>query len=342
MTMALQAGAALAQDCAPLQLITSVTMIPAGPQFLVPVTINNNPAQLMLDTGGAISSIYAGATDALGLHPIDGARIELLDSVGNVSKKYVGLDQFVIGSLRTSKMQFMVAPGSGGNSAIAGTVAGDILSLYDVEMDFAASKLNFFSKNHCPGKVIYWPHSGVAQVPFTLQRPTGNNSRTGYVPYTDRGAHIWVPVLLNGKTFSAMIDTGSQRSTISAKTAKFLLDVSQDSPGSETLGSVDGNPNHVSFSHTFSTLSFDGVTVTNPHFVVIPDLIGDKDPNNSTRTDMRARRIDDFISTDLTIGMEVLRKLHLYAAFGERNLYITPAGAPAKAAPAQGQARPAQ
>jgi predicted aspartyl protease len=330
----IQNSAALAEDCGPLQLITSVNLIPQGARFLVPVTINNNPAKMLVDTGGGITSINSGATEGLGLHPIDGARIQLLDSMGNVSKKYVGLDSFAIGGLKTNRIEFMVAPDSGNNGEIAGALAGDVMSLYDLELDFSAGKLNLFSQKHCPGKVIYWRHDGVAQVPFTLQRPTGNNSRTGFTTYVDRGAHIWVPVLLDGKPFHAMIDTGSSRSTISANTAKFILGVSAESPGSTPLGSVDGDPKHVAYSHTFSTLTFDGVAVSNPHFVVTPDLIGDKDPNNSSRTDTRTRRIDDYISIDLTVGMEVLRKLHLYAAFGERNLYITPASAAQSAATA--------
>lgn len=339
LALANQICAAQAQDCTPLQLITSVNLIPQDGRFLVPVTINNNSAKMLVDTGGGISTISSGATDGLGLHPIDGARIELLDSLGNVSKKYVGLDAFVIGGLRTNRIQFMVAPGSGDSGDIAGSLAGDVMSLYDIELDFAAAKINFFSQKHCPGKVIYWRHEGVAQMPITLQRPTGNNSRTGFASYVDRGAHIWLPVLLDGKPFHAMLDTGSSRSTISAKTAKFILGVSEDSPGSTPLGSVDGDPKHTAFGHVFSTLTFDGITVTNPHFVVTPDLIGDKDPNNTSRSDTRARRADDYISIDLTVGMEVLRKLHLYVAFGERNLYVTPASvpqsAPVAATPAQ-------
>ena len=344
--LALACQSAQAQDCAPLQLITSINMIPQDGRFVVPVTINNHAAKLLVDTGGGISTINSGATEALGLHPIDGARIQLLDGLGNISKKYVGLDAFTIGGLRTSKIQFMVSPGSDDTGEIAGSLASDVMSLYDIELDFAAAKLNFFSQKHCPGKVIYWPNQGVAQVPITLQRPTGDNSRTGFTTYVDRGAHIWVPVLLDGKPFHAMIDTGSSRSAISANTAKFVLGVSEDSPGSTPLGSVDGDPKHTAFTHVFSTLTFDGVTVTNPHFIVTPDLIGDKDPNNSSRTDTRVRRIDDYISIDLTVGMEVLRKLHLYVAFGERNLYITPASAPqsapAAATPAQVPRLPAQ
>ena len=36
----------------------------------------------------------------------------------------------------------------------------------------------------------------------------------------------------------------------------------------------------------------------------------------------------------MIIGMDVLRKLHMYIAFGERKLYVSPASAPAaKAGP---------
>src|SRR5438874_1329595 len=136
----LQNGAALAEDCGPLQLITSVNMIPEGGRFLVPATINNNPAKLLVDTGGGLSTINSGATEGLGLHPIDGARIQLLDGVGNVSKKYVGLNSFALGSLHSDRIQFMVAPGSGDSGEIAGALAGDVLSLYDVELDFSAAK----------------------------------------------------------------------------------------------------------------------------------------------------------------------------------------------------------
>ena len=94
------------------------------------------------------------------------------------------------------------------------------------------------------------------------------------------------------------------------------------------MGSFDGNPDHKVFGHVFSSLTFDGVTVTNPHVAVIPDLVGSKDPNNVSRADSRVRRVDDNIGSQLTIGMDVLRKLHLFIAFGERKLYVTPASAP--------------
>ena len=92
---------------------------------------------------------------------------------------------------------------------------------------------------------------------------------------------------------------------------------------------VDGDPNHVRFSHVFPTLTFDGVTVTNARFEIYPDLIGAHDPNNISRTDTRVRRIDDNLTAGnhISIGMDVLRRLRLFVAFSENKLYITPATA---------------
>ena len=77
--------------------------------------------------------------------------------------------------------------------------------------------------------------------------------------------------------------------------------------------------------HTFSSLDFEGVTVKSPYVVIIPDKIGSKDANNGESTDNRARRMDDpRDAPDMLIGMDVLKKLHLYIAFNEEKIYISP------------------
>jgi hypothetical protein len=140
-----------------------------------------------------------------------------------------------------------------------------------------------------------------------------------------------------------MINTGGGASTISANVAKFIFGVNPETP-EMAKDPVTGEPK--AFPHIFSSLTFGGVTVNNPHFVVVPDLIGTKDPNNSIRTDTRVQRTDDSVKINITIGTEILRKLHLYVAFGERQLYVTPASAaqsaPSATTPAQGAALPPQ
>jgi predicted aspartyl protease len=330
-----QASTAWAEDCGPLKQVASVdmTMTPDG-RVLVPVTINGTPQQMMLSTAGGITSLTSAAVNSLGLHAIDASNVKQLDSTGNASQSYVQVDSFAIGAIQTKNIQFMVTPnpGAGNSGSFVGLLAGDLMSRYDVEMDFAARKLNFFLQDHCPGHVLYWNPAVVAEVPITLHMPTPNDLRTGFRPYVQRSIHIWVPVTLDGKPFKAAINTGTRNSSLSAKTAQFGFGVTADSPGSTPLSSVDGNPDHKAFGHVFSSLTFDGVTVTNPHVVVIPDLIGSKDPDNGYQTDSHIKRVDDGFGAQMTVGMDVLKKLRIYIAFGERKLYISPAGTPMTAA----------
>ncbi|HWU55285.1 MAG TPA: aspartyl protease family protein [Rhizomicrobium sp.] len=333
-------GMALAEDCGPLKQISSLDMTvgPAG-NYLVPVTINGMPEKMLLATAGGITSLRQDAVGAMGLHAIDASHVKLLSGNGTASQSYAQID-FGLGAIHMPKLQVIVTPAAGGSAPpFVGGLAGDFLSLYDVEMNFAERKLNIFSKDHCPGHVIYWKADALAVLPITLQLPTGDDSRTGFRNYSYRGSHINVPININGKDFKAALNTASQISTMSADTAKFIFGITADSPGAVPLDSPDGNPEHKAFRYTFQTLTFDTVTVTNAKFVIHPDLMGSKDPNNASRADTRVRRIDDNIGGGIAIGMDVLRKLRLYVAYGENKLYITPGSAPqstsATAAPAQ-------
>jgi hypothetical protein len=101
------------------------------------------------------------------------------------------------------------------------------------------------------------------------------------------------------------------------------------------LGVVDRDPRQKIFGHTFSSLTLDGITVTNPHFAILPNLAGSKDPYNDLQPGSRTQHVDEGLFSEITIGMDVLRRLHIYVAFDEKKLYITPAaGHLADAAPA--------
>jgi hypothetical protein len=330
---AMMSSAMAAEDCGPLKQVTSIDLIGGrnDGRFLVPVTINGMPKQMMLNTATGISNLQKSAVDAMGMHAIDTSRVRMLDSAGHASQFFVQADTFGMGAIHGQNMQFAVVDNAAPDAPLVGSLGGDLMSEYDVEMDFAGRKLNFFTKDHCPGHVLYWKPDAVAVVPISLQAPTGDSSRTGYRSYVQRAVDILVPVSLDGKQFLARINTASPYSTISANTAKFMFGVTPDTPDARPLGSLDGDPDHKIFGHVFSTLTFDAVTVSNPHFAVIPDLIGSKDPDNSSRTDSRIRRIDDNIGPQVTIGMDVLRKLRLFVAFSEHKLYVTPATMPVAA-----------
>jgi predicted aspartyl protease len=312
----------MADDCGHLLLRASLDMtLTPGNVILVPATANGTEMHMLLDTGGAVSSLSAKTVKALGLSRQD-AGLKLLDVTGNASHQFVRLDTLELGGLKGKDIALMVAPDP--NAPFDGVIAGDILKRYDVEFNFVTRKLNLFSPDHCEGKVIYWPNTGVAVVPFSMSRPLnsvpGQPVRFQRMPDT----HIRVPVTLDGKTFSAIIDTGAYNTSMSAVTAKSAFDVTADSPGAVPAGLLNGDPKAQRFGYVFHSLAFEGIAVSNPHVVIFPDLIGKKDPDNAFVLGSNIIKADDGMGPEVTVGMDVLKRLHVYIAYQEQKLYITP------------------
>ncbi len=316
---------AVAEDCGRLQLRASLDMtLTRADMILMPATVNGTDMHLLVDTAGGISSLSAKTVKALNLKRQDAA-VKALDMRGNASRQYVRLDTLALGGLKGRDIDLMILPDP--NSSLDGLIAGDILSRYDVELNFVTRKLNLFSPDHCEGKVIYWPATALAVVPFTMARPARGNPDEPSSIKVGPDTHIRVPVTLDGKTFSAVVDTGATLTTMSAATARSAFDVTATSPGAVSLG-----PNDPRFGYVFHSLAFEGIAVTNPHVLVYPDLVGKKDPENANMLGSHITRVDDGLDPDLIIGMDVLKRLHLYIAYREKMLYLTPPDAP-QAAP---------
>jgi hypothetical protein len=311
LTLALSGGAAWAEDCGPLKQVNSVDLVSAPNRALVPVSINGIPKLFLLDTGGDVSQINGTVAQELKL-PIRDSGVKMLDLYGNASTKMTRVEQFTIGRQSGDiELQIQPNPNFGMGTRYVGIFAPDLMARSDVEMDFGTYKMNYFLADHCPGHVVYWPHAALAVVPMRFHQ-----------------RHIRLPVKLDGKDLTAEIDTGSTNTNMSAEAAKRLFDIVPETPGNVPLNT---RGMAAAFGRVFSSLDFEGVAVKNPHIVIRPDLIGSKDPNNGFRTDTRVMKDDDLEDRpDLLIGMDVLKKLHLYFAFGETRIYISEASTPPK------------
>ena len=302
-----------AADCGPLVQLNSLDLVTGPNRALIPVSINGVPKLFLLDTGGAVSQINGEVASELKLTEHD-THTKMLDLYGHASSKYVTVEKFGVGRQTGEDVNLAVSPDPnfGQGTRFVGLYSPDLMGRYDIEIDFGTYKMNAFSKDHCPGKVVYWPHNALAVLPFTF-----------------RGNHIRIPVKVDGKDLTAVIDTGAGNTTMTAEAAKRVFDLSPDSAGNIALNS---RGMAAAFGRVFSTLDFEGVAVTNPHVIVIPQLVGSRDPNNGFRTDTRARKVDDpEDQADMLIGMDILKKLHLYIAFGEEKLFISEASTPPKA-----------
>ncbi len=230
--------------------------------------------------------------------------------------------------MEAKNVVFLVSPNPnfGGNPQLPvdGGLANDIMENYDLDLDYAGGKVSYFLPDHCDGHVVYWTTQPPSVIPFRHELP-GSLNRSD--------THIYFHVTLDGKDLLAALNTAAARSQMNAKTA-VIYNVNEDTAGTVPLGTVAGKK---VFGYTFKSIAFGDVTVNNPRVVVLPDVMGRNDPNNGGRTDSRVKRQDDIQVPDISIGMDVIRQLHIYVAAKEGKLYLTAAGTapPAQSAPAQ-------
>jgi len=303
--------------CPPLTLITSVDMhIGDDGRVYVPAKIGNVQKSMLVDTGGFLTELTPAAVAELNLTARH-TGIELIGVSGDVTD-VVTHAPFTIGNLHAN-MDFMVMASfhrfADDVSDAAGVIGPDHLRPYDADFDFAGKKFNMLSQDHCEGKVVYWPADAVAVVPITINSDW----------------HIIVPVTVDGHQFKAILDTGATNTVLNLEIAKSAFSLHPGDAATPEHGGLDGSPYSKTYTHRFSSLSLEGIAVANPLIELIPDLMRNKrlDPKDSLEG---GTRLPDPSRTvgfgDMILGMDILHHLHVYIAYKEKKLYITPATAP--------------
>jgi predicted aspartyl protease len=291
-----------AEECAAPRLENTVPMEPIvgsgggdDGKVAVPITLNGVEKKFLFDTGGGVMN-YVSSAVALKLGMFRTDNFVAMDLAGNKSYSVAGARNVKFGgvSAREPATVFQEVPDLAFDGILsAGTMIGD-----DLDMDFGAMRLNFFSADHCPGDVVYWPHQALAVVPVTLAQ-----------------GHFELAVTLDGHALTAVIDTGSPWTILNSEWAEKNLGFSPEASAAQSPGVPKDEPDKQIYFRKYSALSFPGIAITKPLVIVRPVQFGDE--NDAGPTDRRA--------PDLIIGMEVLRHLHLYYAASEQKFYITPA-----------------
>ncbi len=303
---------AQAADCKPLQILNTIKLESAddGDKIIVPVTINGTPEKFVLDTGGYTTQLGHKTASALGLKEEENMDA-LFDAYGHASRNSVTVDALGLGRMTARKIDVRISPLPNlEDSNVAGLLSTNLFLLYDIDLDFGAGRLNYFSQDHCDGKVAYWPERPVAIIPFTLE-----------------GWHITIPVTVDGHSLKALIDTGSSITvmTDAAATEKFGISLGSDDTPLKDASKSD--PLLKYYSHKFGNLSFEGLTVANPNIIIMTDRMGSGQP--AFKSSIRGALNDPYNRIkreELIIGMNVLKHLHVYIAYKEKKLYISPAG----------------
>ena len=281
------ARAQQAPDCR-LHAVANLEMqtMPDG-RVTIPVQVEGHNYRLMVDTGGYINTLSPQLVKEQGYAPQRSAG-ELRGMGTTRLDHYVTVKDFVIGRSRGRNFKFFVDDFN--NTFSDGTLAPQILAAYDVDFDFAHGKLNLLSSDHCPGQVTYWTKYPATVIPIEMQGLT----------------HIRIPVTIDGKEMKAVVDTGASTSYITMRAAKRYLGIDPKDPALKLRGNipVNGMMGPV-YNYPFQTLNFGDIKVSNPQIQIVADNVWDQ--------------------TDLLLGIGILRQLHLYIAYKEKKMYMTPA-----------------
>jgi predicted aspartyl protease len=308
-------GFAAAAECGSLTRVAQFAYVPdAWGRPLVPVTLNGRRKLLLVDTGGFNSTLERATVRELGLRTIP-VNMGVTTVTGASSNDVVSVAEFLMGGARFRDHYFWIDPDGDpsriiGEHEMAGLVGAEVLRNYDLELDARGGTVNLFRQDHCPGAVVHWQAERVAVIPFTL----------------GRSLHITLPVILDGREVEAILDTGAADTVLNLSVALGDFAIDLDAPDVQRINQMqraqrEGDRRdpvaEAVYRRRFKVLEVGGLTVTNPMITLLPDLTG-----------------NDGGLPDLILGLSTLSKLHLYIAYRERKLYVTPTGSSAAVMPA--------
>jgi hypothetical protein len=328
-------AAAAAQTCILPSVADKVELkqVPGTNLVMVPVAINGTPKRFLLNVGTTPTTVSQATAAELGLPasarattPVQfdtnpnmagpqshQAQLPVYDAKSGLGRDAlrprVRIGSFTIGDATGKNLTFMVAKeGEVGKLApYDGLLTNDFFKQYDVEMDFGAMELTYLTPNKCtdPEKVAYWTHAAVAVVPMTLSE-----------------GKIRVPVIVQGHTIIATIDTSSPNTVMRRDIAELTLGFKADTPDMMPAGDARDGMGRTVYGHTFAKIAFvGGVAAANVPVLISANSLLPADDKELV-LGSKARSADARIP-DLVLGMDVLHQLHLYAVFGQGMLYVT-------------------
>jgi predicted aspartyl protease len=279
----------------------------------IPVMVNGVQKQFVVDTGGAFSAVSGDTTQALKLRtqPVNKNTVFFTVSGTDVRQAAVA-ETFQIGQLPLKNESFIVMPGGMGAPNFDGLVGADILHFFDVEFDFANAKFELFLQNDCGARVVHWPHQDYGVLPFKMNVPKQVGTYGMVATSTVPDWHIIAPAKLDGVDVDVLVDTGASISYMTLEDARQVssaIDEKKMKPLDESAPADDAR-----YSHTFSSLSLGAINIGNPAVILGHNKMGAMANWGHSRP-------------ELILGVNVLRRLHLYINYKDQIIYVTDATA---------------
>jgi len=315
---------------APLEQISGSNLVS------VPVTVNGAPQKFLLDIGmkrpTAVSPELMAklglpeafrltepflAGGSLGAGPFDtgnGFRVRVCDLGSGLGcserDTRIRVSTFGIGDATGKHLQFAVAEkGEISSSApYDGFLSGDFLRKYDAELNFAGKQMTWLTPTSCtdPDQVVFWAHSDVAIIPVGLAKD----------------GRLQMAAMVGGHAIYAEIDTSSPRTIMRRDIAELYVGLKPGTADMVPEGDLKDGMHLQIYEHVFPQIIFAGGGVTALNVPVRIQSFSMR-PSLSREQHLRGGLIPGERIPDLSIGMDVLRHLHMYVVPGQGKVYVT-------------------
>jgi hypothetical protein len=194
------------------------------------------------------------------------------------------------------------------------------MAQYDIDLDFAHRKLNYFKPEQCKGAGIYWSPTTITAVPILAYTGTQYGDRS---PIPRLGT-TYVPVTLDGHVILALLDTSLDRTFLNPDVAQKIFGLSAE--GQEAGAVSDGGALIKAGLHRFSTLTLGGLTASNPLVAIPFDVKSESSGITHAAKTARDTFLLHEIMPDIVVGMDMLKHTHLYVSFQNDRVYVSAAG----------------
>jgi predicted aspartyl protease len=274
--------------------MTSVPVAMAEGRAVVTAALNGQNVRLLLDTGGSRSLLTLAEVQRLGLPPdewvgttLRGAGNELETRQDAIAHSIAlgGLALRPRGTAPRLSLPVTAQP-LDQTGDVGGLLGADLLSLYDLDLDFPTGRLTLYRVTGCSGRFIPWsePFDSVAgrQLPFN---------------------RLLIPVQIDGHDLDAQLDTGATVSVINARGLHRLALTPEALAGDPVAeGSAVGGKIEARL-HRFRELRVGAALLENPiiHVVALPRP-----------------------AVDMLLGMDFLAPRHVWISYATSQLFIVP------------------
>jgi len=283
----------------------------------VAASVNGVGATMVLDTGSETSVLSPALAAKAQVYLLNGGgQLLYSGAAGSGSTAITAVKSFSVGGMTGQQVQFLVIPqkSGAGDDSLWGTLGIDIMSNYDLDLDFPDKTASLYDMTGCAS--ISFPWSGkTAVIPLRF----GANS------------DIYIPVSVNGHPFMALLDSGASISSI----PQGLFDQSGLAAQAEgPVGTLQDHAiDHAAFTakvYRFASITVGGVPMGAPYLQVLPTPVAD-DPRGeelryeaklaakATPNDLDLQRESGNL---MTLGADFLRAHRIYISYMTKQAFI--------------------